>query len=124
MLWLARALTRTPAPLRPQEALALAAGSSDSVVWNRQFAKERWSTPAEKYTQCNVLRQALALVPGAKRLVVGHTPQLAGCNCECDGKVWRIDVGLSRGVLGAGPQVLEIDGANVRVLEMPLVGGG
>jgi hypothetical protein len=114
------------------------------VVWNRQFAKERWSTPAEQYTQCNVLRQALALVPGAKRLVVGHTPQLAGCNCVCDGKVcarlrgarvwqllaltrarrvwrqvWRIDVGLSRGVLGAGPQVLEIDGDEVRVLEMP-----
>ena len=88
-------------------------------MWNRQFAKERWSTPAEQYTQCNVLRQALSAIPGAKRLVVGHTPQLAGCNCVCDGKVWRIDVGLSRGVLGAGPQVLEIDGDDVRVLQMP-----
>ena len=80
-------LTRPRLPARLQEALALAAGSANSVVWNRQFAKERWSTPAEQYTQCNVLRQALALVPGAKRLVVGHTPQLAGCNCVCDGKV-------------------------------------
>ena len=33
------------------------------------------------------LRQALAAIPGAKRLVVGHTPQLAGCNCVCDGLV-------------------------------------
>jgi hypothetical protein len=73
-----------------EEALALAAGRSDSVVWNRQFAKERWRTPAERYRQCNILRQVLALVPGAKRLVVGHTPQQGGCNCECDGSVrWR-----------------------------------
>ncbi len=35
-------------------------------------------------------------------------------------QVWRIDVGLSRGVLGAGPQVLEIDGDQVRVLGMPV----
>lgn len=34
-------------------------------------------------------------------------------------QVWRIDVGLSRGVLGAGPQVLEIDGDEVRVLQAP-----
>jgi hypothetical protein len=106
-----------------EEALRLAAGTSSSVVWNRQFAKEGWRTPAERYTQCNVLRQALALIPGAKRLVVGHTPQKDGCNCECDGTVWRIDVGLSRGVFGAGPQVLEIDGDRVRVLGAATGGG-
>lgn len=70
-----------------EEALALAAGTSNSVVWNRQFAQDRWRTPAEAYTQCNVLRQALAAIPGAKRLVVGHTPQVGGCNCVCDGQV-------------------------------------
>jgi hypothetical protein len=77
-----------------EEALALAAGTSNSVVWNRQFAQDQWRTPAEGYTQCNVLRQALAAIPGAKRLVVGHTPQLAGCNCVCDGQV-RFDVAVS-----------------------------
>ena len=70
-----------------EEALALAAGTANSVVWNRQFAQDRWRTPAEGYTQCRVLRQALAAIPGAKRLVVGHTPQLGGCNCVCDGQV-------------------------------------
>ena len=105
-----------------EEALELAAGTNSSVVWNRQFAKEHWRTPAERYTQCSIMRQALALIPGVKRLVVGHTPQKGGCNCECDGQVWRIDVGLSRGVLGAGPQVLEIDGDEVRVLGSPGVG--
>lgn len=31
--------------------------------------------------------------------------QLGGANCECDGKVWRVDVGMSSGVLNAEPQV-------------------
>ena len=45
---------------------------------------------------------------GARRLVVGHTPQSQGMN-ECfGGQVWRADVGMSSGVLGARPQVLEI----------------
>jgi hypothetical protein len=100
-----------------EDAMDLASGSLDSVVWNRQFAKERWSTPAEQYTTCSVLKQALAMVPGVKRMVIGHTPQQRGCNCECDGQVWRIDVGLSRGVFGALPQVLEINGDDVRILQ-------
>jgi hypothetical protein len=41
----------------------------------------------------------------AERLVVGHTPQLSGANCECDGRVWRIDVGMSGGVLNSPVQV-------------------
>lgn len=45
---------------------------------------------------------------GAARMVVGHTPQMSGCNCECEGKIWRIDVGMSSGVLDATPEVLEI----------------
>jgi hypothetical protein len=44
---------------------------------------------------------------GARALVVGHTPQMTGVNCECEGLVWRVDVGMSSGVLNAEPQVLE-----------------
>ena len=57
-----------------------------------------------------------------KRLVVGHTPQMQGANCECDGKIWRVDVGMSFGVLGANPQVLEIIGDEVNILtrEVPV----
>lgn len=45
---------------------------------------------------------------GVKRLVVGHTPQMQGCNSECDRLVWRVDVGMSAGVMGAPVQALEI----------------
>jgi hypothetical protein len=100
-----------------REALEHAKGPQSSVVWNRQFAREKgWRNPGVRYAQCGLLRQALAMIPGAKRLVVGHTPQRGGCNCECDGLVWRVDVGLSRGVFGNPPQALEIDGDTVRVL--------
>ena len=58
-----------------------------------------------------------------KRLVVGHTPQLGGVNCECENQVWRIDVGMSYGVLNRPVQVIEIvppeeggDDAKVRVI--------
>ncbi len=53
---------------------------------------------------CNELYKVLEQV-GAKRLVVGHTPQLRGVNEVCNGCAWRVDVGMSGGVLGASPQV-------------------
>lgn len=42
-----------------------------------------------------------------RAMVVGHTPQMGGCNCECNGRVWRVDVGMSSGVLNAEAEVLE-----------------
>eukprot|EP00958_Prasinococcus_capsulatus_P011430 scaffold1135_cov343-Prasinococcus_capsulatus_cf.AAC.18 len=61
------------------------------------------------------------MLPGANRLVVGHTPQQQGLNACCDGMVWRIDVGMSTGMLGATPQVIEIKdgGKDVQVLKGP-----
>jgi hypothetical protein len=44
---------------------------------------------------------------GAKAMVVGHTPQMTGLNAECNGRIWRVDVGMSSGVLNAEAQVLE-----------------
>lgn len=86
----------------------LAMGDGSSVMWNRMLSKERFPTPYERIHACSSLRQALDRVD-AKRLVVGHTPQLGGANCECDGCVWRIDVGMSAGVLDRPVQVLEIN---------------
>ena len=43
----------------------------------------------------------------AVAMVVGHTPQMGGVNTECSGKVWRVDAGMSSGVLNAEAQVLE-----------------
>lgn len=85
----------------------LAMGDASSVMWNRTLSRERFPTPYERYHACSSLRTALERVQ-ARRLVVGHTPQLGGANCECDGCVWRIDVGMSSGVLNRPVQVLEI----------------
>lgn len=84
-----------------------ACSDNNSVMWNRTLSKERFPTPYDRFHACNTLKQALDKI-NAKRLVVGHTPQLSGANCECDGCVWRIDVGMSYGVLNRPVQVLEI----------------
>lgn len=82
-----------------------AMGDSNSVMWNRTFGKEKVSDYERMHmkSQLNATLEAL----GARAMVVGHTPQMAGANFECDGRVWRIDAGMSSGVLGAAPQVLE-----------------
>lgn len=94
-------------------------------MWNRSLSKERFPTPYERFHACRSLQQALSKARG-KRLVVGHTPQLSGANCECDDTVWRIDVGMSYGVLNRPVQVLEIAPAGgsdgqvaIRVLRPP-----
>ena len=102
-------------------ALGMAIGSvKDSVVWNRTFGTENFVTDSDRDRACEVLGNTLDAITEkygpATRLVVGHTPQLGGCNGECDGRIWRIDVGMSFGVVGADPEVIEIDGETVRVL--------
>lgn len=82
-----------------------AMGDSNSVMWNRTFGKERVSDYDRLHMRTQ-LDQTLKKL-GAKAMVVGHTPQMGGLNCECDGRVWRVDAGMSSGVLGAQPQVLE-----------------
>lgn len=41
-------------------------------------------------------------------MVIGHTPQRQGANNAFGGKIWRMDVGMSNGIYGTDPQVLEI----------------
>lgn len=43
----------------------------------------------------------------AERMVVGHTPQ-SRINTALSGRVWRVDVGASKGVMNGIPEVLEI----------------
>lgn len=64
---------------------------------------------------CGTLAAALSAT-NSRGLVVGHTPQTIGGNSKCDGRVWRIDVGMSSGVLHALPEVLEIVDDKVRIL--------
>ncbi|CAI5485588.1 unnamed protein product [Closterium sp. Naga37s-1] len=79
----------------------------NSVVWTRLYSQEYLGSGEDKYKICTVLAASLDAV-GAKRLVVGHTPQVGGANGECGGRVWRIDVGMSSGMLNAPPQVLPL----------------
>lgn len=73
-----------------------------SPVWTRAWGY----APAD----CAALRRVLGQL-GAARMVVGHTPQLEGISSDCDGALWRIDVGMSAHY-GGPVQVLELrDGA-------------
>jgi Calcineurin-like phosphoesterase len=79
-------------------------------IWSRAYSEEHPSDSA-----CRALSQALAAL-SARRMVVGHTVQKDGITEACGGRVWRIDVGLSR-FYGGKPSVLEITPKGERVIE-------
>jgi hypothetical protein len=81
----------------PPPALA----SDDSPVWTRAYGMP-------DAVDCTALEATLAKL-GAQRMVVGHTVQRAGITNACDGKLWRIDVGLAAGY-GGPIEVLEVVG--------------
>jgi hypothetical protein len=85
-----------------------AAMAEDSPVWTRIYSDGQPSPEA-----CRELGEVLAATH-TRRLVVGHTvqPQI---NSACDGRVWRIDVGMSH-FYGGPTQALAIDGDEVEVL--------
>jgi hypothetical protein len=76
-------------------------------MWNRTYGKEVWPSPVSKLKAQRLLDDALDEIQ-CRRLVVGHTPQTQGANADCGGRVWRLDVGLSRNMLDAKPAVLEL----------------
>jgi hypothetical protein len=84
--------------------------SDDTPYWIRDYGEE--VTDAA----CSALDSALKSLK-ALRLVVGHTPQKTGITFACDGKVARIDVGLSSFYGNRAPTVLEIQGSKVAVLD-------
>jgi hypothetical protein len=49
------------------------------------------------------------------RIVVGHTVQDHGISSACDGKVWRIDVGLAAHY-GGPTEVLELTSGGAKIL--------
>ncbi|KAL3680820.1 hypothetical protein R1sor_023776 [Riccia sorocarpa] len=92
----------------------------DSIVWSRLYSQD--SERQEDKLKAGALLEAALDAANAKGLIVGHTPQPYGANSEFKGRVWRIDVGMSSGVLHAQPEVLEIVGDKVRVLSTSLYG--
>lgn len=79
--------------------------------WSRAF-----SSP-EQEVDCAVLEKSLEMMD-VKRMVVGHTVQPSGISNDCDGKIWRIDVGMARHY-GGKPAALEIVGETLTALESP-----
>ncbi|AUX39879.1 metallophosphatase [Sorangium cellulosum] len=96
---------KTPAP--PAVVTA-----SDGPVWARAYSSD--PAPGQGSPACEMLGQVLAAM-SAKRMVVGHTVQKNGITPACDGKVWRIDVGMASHY-GGKPAALEIVGDTVRAL--------
>jgi hypothetical protein len=72
--------------------------AEDGPVWTRAYGVD----PPD----CDAARAALAAL-GARRMIVAHTPQLAGITPVCDGTVWRIDTGLAA-YYGGPVEVLEL----------------
>ncbi|KAK3157502.1 hypothetical protein QOZ80_2AG0123390 [Eleusine coracana subsp. coracana] len=89
----------------------------DSVVWSRLYSQDRAERTERSVMISNIVAEQTLKTVGAKGMVVGHTPQICGVNCKCDGKVWCVDVGMSYGVLHSKPEVLEIVNDRPRVLK-------
>ncbi|KAL8142608.1 hypothetical protein V2J09_015640 [Rumex salicifolius] len=86
--------------------------SANSPVWLRKYSYNE----AEK-CDCSMLEHVLATIPGARRMIMGHTIQPGGINGVCGNKAIRIDVGMSKGCENGLPEVLEISkDSGLRVL--------
>ncbi|KAJ1295253.1 hypothetical protein BS78_01G209400 [Paspalum vaginatum] len=89
----------------------------DSVVWSRLYSQDPAQRTRRALMLSSVVAEQTLEAVGAKGMVVGHTPQMLGVNCKCNGKVWCVDVGMSYGVLHSRPEVLEIVNDRPRVLK-------
>ncbi|KAJ4725494.1 shewanella-like protein phosphatase 1 [Melia azedarach] len=88
----------------------------DSVVWNRSYSRDTSDLEDYQISQINAILQETLQAVGAKAMVVGHTPQISGVNCKYDCSIWRVDVGMSSGVLNSRPEVLEITDNKARAI--------
>lgn len=97
---------QTSAWMRGERDAPLILQGDDAPIWTRIYSDGK--------ADCPTLEKALTAL-GAARMVVGHTVQKQGVTSDCDGKIWRIDVGMSAHY-GGQPGALEISGADVRPL--------
>jgi hypothetical protein len=93
----------------PTEPAPASVSGQRAPIWVRDYSDG--TPPSEHCAELGRVLKALS----AQRMVVGHTVQQQGINSACDGKVWRIDVGLSR-FYGGKPSVLELRGDELRPL--------
>ncbi|KAK6163266.1 hypothetical protein DH2020_000130 [Rehmannia glutinosa] len=84
----------------------------NSIVWLRSFSHE-----LAKECDCSMLEHVLETIPGAKRMIMGHTIQAGGISSICGNQAIRVDVGMSKGCGDKFPEVLEInENSELRVL--------
>ncbi|MEW5300090.1 MAG: hypothetical protein WDW36_003046 [Sanguina aurantia] len=76
---------------------------STAIVWARDYSQED-----KAKCNCTQLEAVLRAIPGAQRMVVGHTIQRVGVNTACNDQVVRVDVGMSRGCGDHEVEVVEI----------------
>lgn len=91
--------------------LPLPMQGEDGPIWTRLYGQHTLDASA-----CATLTRVLDKLQ-VKRMVVGHTVQKSGINSACDGRVFRIDIGLSKYYGKKPAQVLEIQGGAAKVLE-------
>lgn len=97
--WLLGQATEAPRPITQE----------DGPLWTRMYS----AAPGRE--ECKVLADTLAML-SATRMVMGHTIQKPRIQPACDGRAYRIDVGMSR-FFGGPIQALEIKGSEIRILE-------
>jgi len=83
---------------------------SNGPLWTRIYSDDETAPP-----DCDTLQATLDAIP-ARRMVVAHTIQEDGPNSACNGKVWRVDVGMS-GYYGGDAAAIEIIDDTVNVLQ-------
>ena len=82
---------------------------SSGPLWTRIYSDDETAPP-----DCDTLNATLDAIP-AKRMVVAHTVQDTP-NAACNGKVWRVDVGMSA-YYGGDPAAIEIIDGEVTVIQ-------
>lgn len=76
-----------------------------SPIWMRDYSLPPDEIPHNP--EAGIMLDEVLRRVNASRIVIGHTPQSC-INAALNGKAWRIDVGMSRGMNGTAPEVLEI----------------
>lgn len=85
-----------------------------SPIWMRAYSRPDLKTGSDA---CHMLADTLKMID-VKRMIVGHTPQERGINAACQGRVWRIDTGMSR-AYGGVPEAIEISKrGRIRILNV------
>lgn len=76
-----------------------------SPIWMRDYSSPNDQPPKNPKAQA-MINAALKELD-CDRMVMGHTIQKQ-INCALEGRAWRVDVGMSKGVVSGTPEVLEI----------------